>query len=96
MKDDYILLKVLAAFVGTLVFGGMPVSYTHLLREHGVHRGTLRYSFRSQDICNRVLPELKDLCWLAVNVRGCRAVSYTHLGGSARQMRTPEKIAAAA
>ena len=26
MKDDYILLKVLAAFVGTLVFGGMLIS----------------------------------------------------------------------
>ena len=30
----------------------------HALREHGVHRGTFIYSFRSQDICNRVLPEL--------------------------------------
>ena len=29
----------------------------HALREHGVHRGTFIYSFRSQDICNRVLPE---------------------------------------
>ena len=45
----------------------------HALREHGVHRGTFIYSFRSQDICNRVLPELKDLCWVAVNVRGCKA-----------------------
>ncbi len=26
MKDNYILLKVLAAFVGTLVFGGMLIS----------------------------------------------------------------------
>lgn len=26
MKDDYILLKVLAGFVGTLVFSGMLIS----------------------------------------------------------------------
>ena len=32
------------------------------LREQGVHRGTFAYSFKSQDICNRVLPELNDLC----------------------------------
>lgn len=43
------------------------------LREAGVHRGTPVYSFDSQDICNRVLPELKELCWVGINVRGCRA-----------------------
>ena len=59
----------------------------HALREHGVHRGTLRYSFRSQDICNRVLPELKDLCWLAVNVRGCRAYVQVR-----ERVRAPERV----
>lgn len=43
------------------------------LRDEGVHRGTFVYSFDSQELCNRVLPKLKDLCWLTVNVRGCRA-----------------------
>ena len=59
----------------------------HALCEHGVHRGTLRYSFRSQDICNRVLPELKDLCWLAVNVRGCRAYVQVR-----ERVRAPERV----
>ena len=59
----------------------------HALREHGVHRGTLRYSFRSQDICNRVLPELNDLCWLAVNVRGCRAYVQVR-----ERVRAPERV----
>ena len=59
----------------------------HALREHGVHRGTLRYSFRSQDICNRVLPELKDLCWVAVNVRGCKAYVQVR-----ERVRAPERV----
>lgn len=59
----------------------------HALREHGVHRGTFIYSFRSQDICNRVLPELKDLCWVAVNVRGCKAYVQVH-----ERVRAPERV----
>ena len=59
----------------------------HALREHGVHRGTFIYSFRSQDICNRCLPELKDLCWVAVNVRGCKA----YVQGRER-VRAPERV----
>ena len=59
----------------------------HALREHGVHRGTFIYSFRSQDICNRVLPELKDLCWVAVNVRGCKA--YVQVRA---RVRAPERV----
>lgn len=58
----------------------------HALREHGVHRGTFIYSFRSQDICNRVLPELKDLCWVAVNVRGCKAYVQVR-----ERVRAPER-----
>ena len=57
------------------------------LREHGVHRGTFIYSFRSQDICNRVLPELKDLCWVAVNVRGCKAYVQVR-----ERVRAPERV----
>lgn len=59
----------------------------HALREHGVHRGTFIYSFRSQDICNRVLPEFKDLCWVAVNVRGCKAYVQVR-----ERVRAPERV----
>lgn len=59
----------------------------HALREHGVHRGTFIYSFRSQDICNRVLPELKDLCWVAVNVRGCKAYVQVR-----ERVRAPKRV----
>lgn len=59
----------------------------HALREHGVHRGTFIYLFRSQDICNRVLPELKDLCWVAVNVRGCKAYVQVR-----ERVRAPERV----
>ena len=59
----------------------------HALREHSVHRGTFIYSFRSQDICNRVLPELKDLCWVAVNVRGCKAYVQVR-----ERVRAPERV----
>ena len=55
----------------------------HALREHGVHRGTFIYSFR----CNRVLPELKDLCWVAVNVRGCKAYVQVR-----ERVRAPERV----
>ena len=58
----------------------------HALSEQGVHRGTFVYSFKSQDICNRVLPELNDLCWLAVNVRGCRAYVQVR-----ERVRAPER-----
>lgn len=44
-----------------------------VLAENGVRRGTFVHSFRSQDLCNHVLPELPELSWLTVNVRGCRA-----------------------
>ena len=52
----------------------------HALREHGVHRGTFIYSFRSQDICNRVLPELKDLCWVAVKAGKRERADERHRG----------------
>ena len=57
------------------------------LRDQGVHRGTFAYSFKSQDICNRVLPELNDLCWLAVNVRGCKAYVQVR-----ERVRPPETV----
>lgn len=59
----------------------------HALREQGLHRGSFAYSFRSQDLCNRVLPELKDLCYLAVNVRGCRAYVQVR-----ERVRPPERV----
>lgn len=46
------------------------------LEKVGVRRGTFALSFRPKDICNRVLPEIPELAWLTVNVRGsCAYVS---------------------
>lgn len=86
-RRRYALLAGLALCVGMLVVNSLFIwdfevtgnesvpteRILHALREQGVRRGTFVYSFDSQDICNRVLPEVKELCWLAVNVRGCRA-----------------------
>lgn len=69
----------------------------HALREQGVHRGTFIYSFRSQDICNRVLPELEELCWVGVNVRGCKAyvqVRERVLPPERANERTPTNVVA--
>ena len=44
-----------------------------VLERQGLRRGSFAYSFRPQDVCNRALPELPELAWLTVNVRGCRA-----------------------
>ncbi len=44
-----------------------------VLEEQGLRRGSFAYSFRPRELCNRVLPELPELAWLTVNVRGCRA-----------------------
>lgn len=43
------------------------------LERQGLRCGSFAYSFRPQELCNRVLPELPELAWLTVNVRGCRA-----------------------
>lgn len=57
------------------------------LRDEGVHRGTFIYSFDSQELCNRVLPKLKDLCWLTVNVHGCRAYVQVR-----ERVHAPERV----
>jgi len=44
-----------------------------VLAEQGLRRGSFAYSLRPQELCNRALPELPELAWLTVNVRGCRA-----------------------
>lgn len=44
-----------------------------VLEEQGLHRGSFAYACRPRELCNRVLPELPELAWLTVNVRGCRA-----------------------
>ena len=71
------LLCVNACFIWDLQVEGNgavpPEKILRVLSRNGVHRGTFVFSFRSQDICNRCLPELPELCWLTVNVRGCRA-----------------------
>ena len=85
------LLRVNSLFIWDFEVTGNETVPTetilHALREHGVHRGTFIYSFRSQDICNRVLPELKDLCWVAVNVRGCKAYVQVR-----ERVRAPERV----
>lgn len=86
-RRRYALLAGLAACIALLIVnslfiwdfevsGNDTVSDEKILRvlaENGVRRGTFVHSFRSQDICNRTLPELPELSWLTVNVRGCRA-----------------------
>lgn len=57
------------------------------LRDAGVHRGSFIYSFDSQELCSRVLPELKDLCWLTVNVHGCRAYVQVR-----ERIHAPERV----
>ena len=44
-----------------------------VLEEQGLRRGSFAYSCRPQELCNRALPELPELAWLTVNIRGCRA-----------------------
>lgn len=44
-----------------------------VLAGQGLRRGSFAYSLRPQELCNRALPELPELAWLTVNVRGCRA-----------------------
>ena len=56
--------------------GETTVSRERILRvlaENGVGLGTFGYSIDSQDLRNHVLLELPELCYIAVNVRGCRA-----------------------
>lgn len=72
-----LLLGVNACFIWDLQVEGNgsvpPERILRVLARCGVHRGTFVFSFRSHDVCNRALPELPELCWLTVNVRGCRA-----------------------
>lgn len=58
------------------VEGNAAVPAERILRELarcGLRRGSFVFSYRSQDLCNRVLPRLPELSWLTVNVRGCCA-----------------------
>ena len=43
------------------------------LENNGVHRGCFGFALNGEDIRNHVLLELKDVVWLAVNVKGCVA-----------------------
>ena len=86
-----LLLVVNSLFIWDIeVTGNESVSAERILRvlaENGVRRGTFVYSFRSQEVCNRVLPELRELCWVAVNVRGCRAYVQVR-----ERVRAPERV----
>ena len=86
-RRRYALLAGLAACIALLIVNSLFIwdfevsgndtvpdeKILRVLAENGVRRGTFVHSFRSQDICNRTLPELPELSWLTVNVRGCRA-----------------------
>lgn len=50
-----------------------PEKILRVLAENGVKRGTFAFSIDQHDLCNRALPDLPELAWLTVNVRGCRA-----------------------
>ena len=84
------LLLVNSAFIWDFAVTGNDTVPTErilrALREAGVHRGTPVYSFDTQDVCNRVLPQLKDLCWVGINVRGCRAYVQVR-----ERVRPPER-----
>ncbi len=86
-----LLLAVNSLFIWDLeVTGNESVPTERILRvlaENGVRRGTFVYSFRSREVCNRVLPELRELCWVAVNVRGCRAYVQVR-----ERVRAPERV----
>ena len=56
--------------------GNVTVSREEILRSldrHGVGLGTFGYSIDSRDLRNRVLLDIPELSYIAVNVRGCRA-----------------------
>lgn len=56
--------------------GNTTVPDTAILRaleRCGVRRGTFGLSLDGEDLRNHVLLELPQLCWLSVNVSGCRA-----------------------
>ena len=71
------LLAANACFIWDLqVEGNGAVPSERILRvlaENGVRRGTFAFSVDQRRLSNRVLPELPELSWLTVNVRGCRA-----------------------
>lgn len=72
-----LILGINACFIWDLqVSGNDTVPAEKILRvlaKNGVRPGTFAFSVHSQELCNRALLELPELCWLTVNVRGCRA-----------------------
>lgn len=72
-----LLLAANACFIWDFtVTGNETVPTETILRAleaNGLRRGSFAWGYSSQDLCNRVLPEIPQLCWLTVNVRGCRA-----------------------
>jgi len=58
------------------VTGNETVSADRILRvlaKNGVRRGAFAYSYDQHELCNHALLDLPELCWLTVNMRGCRA-----------------------
>ena len=72
-----LILGINACFIWDFqVSGNKTVPAEKILRvlaKNNVHRGTFVFSVHSQELCNRALLDLPELCWLTVNVRGCRA-----------------------
>ncbi len=81
------------------VSGNETVSREEILRvleKNGVGIGTFSYSVDGAQLRNRVLLEIPELSWIAVNVRGCRAYVQVAERVSAPQLasREPANIVA--
>ena len=58
------------------ITGNHTVSDQRILRaleQNGVHRGTFGLFVDEETLRNHILLEIPELCWIAVNVSGCRA-----------------------
>ena len=73
----FLLLAVNSCFIWDFeVTGNDTVPTEKILRvldECGLSWGSFGLLLAPQELCNRALPKLPELCWLTVNVRGCRA-----------------------
>lgn len=67
------------------------------LERHGVGIGSFGLSLDGEELRNRVLLDIPELCWLTVNVSGCRAQVQVRERVSVPQMldeRTPANVVA--
>lgn len=82
------------------VDGAVTVPEEEILRslqKHGVGFGTFGFSIDGEDLRNRVLLDIPQLCWLTVNVSGCRAYVQVRERVPAPKLddrRTPSNVVA--